>query len=65
MKAVYGKLKVPNVPTGHIWTVEKLKKNAAAGDLYVRAKLPLINASLRDGASREKVSTVTYGFTVS
>lgn len=37
MKAIYGKLKVPNISTSHVWSVDKIKKIASSGDLYKQA----------------------------
>ena len=42
MKACYGGLKVPNVPTTHSWSADKVKNLCVSGDLYIRAFNPLV-----------------------
>lgn len=41
MKPCYGCLKVPNVPSTHSWTPDKVKNLCISGDLYIRAFHPL------------------------
>ena len=43
MKACYGRLHVPNVMNGHLWTPDKLKALTPNGDLYLQATSPLLN----------------------
>ena len=50
MKPCYGELKVPNVPSRHSWSADKVKNLCVSSDLYVRAFNPLV---IEDTAERE------------
>ena len=53
MKACYGCLKVPNVPSTHSWTADKVKNLCVSGDLYVRAFDPLVIEDAVEGEATQ------------